>query len=125
MGVPDISFVAPEFAGWIETKYTRGNQKLKIRPSQVNWMCDRAKYPTFRAFLVCEAGERWLACRVTAEDRFKLLEGVNPSNFHKLEYTDEGPLQSILAFVQLEAMARSKKSVGTAEPEVCVLRGTG
>ena len=100
MGVPDISFVSPYKNGWIETKFTRGDQKLKLRPAQINWLCDRAKLPQFRGYIVLENEGNWFVAEISTDDRTRLLEGIKPSTFHELGRTHEGPLPDILAFIQ-------------------------
>jgi hypothetical protein len=100
MGVPDLSFVSTYKTGWIEVKFTRGDQKLKIRPAQIHWMCDRAKNDIFRAYLVCECDDKWLAAQIVEEDRRTMLDGIKPSTFNRLERAHEGTLPEVLSFIQ-------------------------
>lgn len=81
-------------------KFTRGDAKIKVRPAQVNWLCDRAHLPAFRGYIVCQTDDTWLAARVHPADRMVLHDGVKPSTFTELTETTKGEIERILCFIQ-------------------------
>jgi hypothetical protein len=42
-GIPDTNYCIDGVEGWIELKFVRGNDKIKVRPSQASWFKKRLK----------------------------------------------------------------------------------
>jgi len=108
-GIPDISFVSPNSAGWLEMKATILDRKIKIRTKQINWLCDRARFSHFNGFLLCRVlpgpeshVSLWLGAKIAAEDRDNLhTKALKRSTWHNiLSVTKESDsLPDILAWL--------------------------
>lgn len=52
VGIPDTNYCIKGVEGWIELKFARDNNKVKVRPLQWNWFRKRLKAGHTRLFLM-------------------------------------------------------------------------
>lgn len=89
-GTPDIHYQADWHSGWIESKYVKGEgERIKIRESQIAWMCDWTKHPAARCFIICYVAKskKYLLARIKPTDRKTLLNGLSYFNWGDLSVT--------------------------------------
>ena len=87
--IPDVSFVAGRYSGWIELKAAQGwDESLEMRPGQLNWLMERAEAQL--TILACWlrtpdiSGGLWLALRVHPENRPLLMGRVTATRLRGL-----------------------------------------